>query len=121
MNIERIRQALTDELGEGEFSADETVWEGGYYLVYLRPAMMGCVTVTLTVHGKENLAAIGRALQSAAGEGPLIPLADAVRVVEEAIEAEQNGWACSPRELYALASASESITAALQALGGGGV
>jgi hypothetical protein len=112
MEIEQIRQALTDELGEGEFSADETVWEGGYYLVYLRPAMMGCVTVTLTVHGKENLAAIGRALQSAAGE-TMIPLREAIDAVNEASQK-------CPESQWGMMYRSDAI-AALQALGGGGL
>ena len=49
--------------------------------------------------------ALGRALQSAAGEGPLIPLADAVRVVEEFFWPDDR--------------TGQRAIAALQALGGG--
>ena len=121
MEIEQIRQALTDELGEGEFSADETVWEGGYYLVYLRPAMMGCVTVTLTVHGKENLAAIGRALQSAAGEtieGVWESNDEGMIPLDEAIRAIRNEPSVSSELGVNIIYRSDAI-AALQALGGG--
>ena len=123
MEIEQIRQALERELGEGKrFAGYGTEWQTVETWVRVSPGLMGCTNVNITFREPTELAAIGRALQSAAGE-TMIPLREAVRVVEEACMSERRR--CEGDyygDMYggaAIDGVEENAIAALQALGGG--
>ena len=100
MDSDRIRQALERELGEGY-----SFWFPYGKRIQIFKLIDGASSHSIVDASPTELAAIGCALQSAAGEGPLIPLADAVRVVEEFFWPDDR--------------TGQRAIAALQALGGG--
>lgn len=107
MEIEQIRKALEWELGEGiGVDVTTTRLSGTMEIVITMGDVIPVGNLLLAPElTDKHRAAIGRALQSAAGEGPLIPLADAVRVVEEFFWPDDR--------------TGQRAIAALQALGGG--
>ena len=147
MNTEQIRQALERELGEGwttttEYLPKVVLWEFNEAEQGAWSERFPFTNVSLRLpededdgwsidielngdHAHIAAAAIGRALQSAAGEGPLIPLADAVLVVTDAIDNERKDWADktlpSAGASIALMNVANAAIAALRALGGGDV
>ena len=102
--IRQIRQALTDELGEGY-----SFWFPNGEKVQINQLRHG-ITYTIVDIRMSDLAAIGRALQSAAGE-TMIPLREAIDAVNEASQK-------CPESQWGMMYRSDAI-AALQALGGG--
>ena len=121
--IRQIRQALTDELGD-----KWRIEDGGNESLFPIRSNVYPFSIDIELHMwqegflDKGLAAIGRALLAAAGE-TMIPLADAVRVVEEACMSERRR--CEGDyygDMYggaAIDGVEENAIAALQALGGG--
>ena len=101
--IRQIRQALTDELGEGY-----SFWFPNGEKVQINQLRHG-ITYTIVDIRMSDLATISRALQSAAGE-TMIPLAEAIDAVNEASQK-------CPESQWGMMYRSDAI-AALQALGG---
>ena len=125
MEIEQIRKALERELGD-----KWRIEDGGSDSIFCIRSNTYPFSIDIELHMWQEhmlntgLAAIGCALQSAAGE-PMIPLREAVRVVVEACMSERRR--CEGDyygDMYggaAIDGVEENAIAALQALGGGGV
>ena len=114
--IRQIRQALTDELGEGY-----SFWFPNGEKVQINQLRHG-ITYTIVDIRMSDLAAIGRALQSAAGEtieGVWESNDEGMIPLDEAIRAIRNEPSVSSELGVNIIYRSDAI-AALQALGGGG-
>mgnify|MGYP000935042181 CR=1 FL=1 len=111
MEIEQIRQALERELGD-----KWRIEDGGSDSIFCIRSNTYPFSIDIELHMWQEhmlntgLAAIGRALQSAAGE-TMIPLREAIDAVNEASQK-------CPESQWGMMYRSDAI-AALQALGGG--